>query len=105
MKKAILMLGIEPDYIIIDGRDKIPTIVQKQEAIIKGDEKSYSIAAASIIAKVTRDNIMHNLEKHYPQYGFLSHVGYGTKQHREAIKQYEALPKIHRYSFAPIKKS
>ena len=105
MKKAVLLLGIEADYIIIDGLDEIPNISKKQEAIIKGDAKSFSIAAASIVAKVTRDNIMQNLARNYPQYGFLSHVGYGTKQHREAIKKYGALAKIHRYSFAPIKTS
>lgn len=72
--------------------------LKKQKAIIKGDQKSISIAAASIIAKVHRDRIMKSLHKKYPQYGFGKHKGYGTKKHREAIKKY-GLTKIHRKSF------
>jgi ribonuclease HII len=76
----------------------IPNIAYKQKPIIKGDQKSISIAAASIIAKVYRDTMMEKLDKKYPQYGFEKHKGYGTKTHREAIKKY-GLTKIHRKSF------
>lgn len=103
MRKAILLLSQQPDYIIIDGKDKIDDLPYKQQAIIKGDQKSFSIAAASIIAKVTRDSIMQELDKHYMNYGFSNHVGYGTKYHCEILKQQGPLSKIHRYSFAPIK--
>lgn len=103
MLKAVLTLSSTPDYLIIDGRDILENISCKQQAIVKGDQKSLSIAAASIIAKVTRDNIMQQVGECYFKYGFATNVGYGTKQHCEALKQYGALPKIHRYSFAPIK--
>ena len=71
-------------------------------SITQGESKCYSIAAASIVAKVTRDEMMEQYHQHYPEYGFDRHKGYGTKQHREAIKQYGPCP-IHRKSFAPIK--
>lgn len=70
--------------------------------IIKGDSKSFSIAAASIVAKVTRDRLMASYDKEFPQYGFLRHKGYGTKSHMEAIERYGPCP-IHRRTFAPIK--
>lgn len=73
------------------------------EFIPKGDSKIYSIATASIIAKVERDNHMANLDKQFPKYGFKNHVGYGTKAHREALEKYGVLP-VHRKSYKPIKK-
>ena len=76
----------------------IPKIAIPQEGIVKGDAKSVSIAAGSIIAKVTRDRIMYEYDKLYPEYGFASHKGYGTKAHIEAIKEYGMLD-IHRRSF------
>ncbi|MBI2074728.1 MAG: ribonuclease HII [Candidatus Levybacteria bacterium] len=72
--------------------------LKNQKGIIRGDQKSFSIAAASIIAKVERDNIMEQLHKKYPQYGFAKHKGYGTKQHQMAIKKY-GLSMLHRMSF------
>jgi len=75
--------------------DDIPI---KQEGIIKGDSKSVSIAAASIIAKVTRDRMMYTYNEKYPDYGFLTNVGYGTKEHRDALKAIGPTP-IHRKSF------
>lgn len=97
MQKAIAALDPQPDYILADAVT-IPKIVIPQEGIVKGDAKSVSIAAGSIIAKVTRDRIMYEYDKLYPEYGFASHKGYGTKAHIEAIKEYGMLD-IHRRSF------
>ena len=97
MQEAIAQLDPAPDFILADAVT-IPNVKAPQEAIIKGDAKSVSIAAASIIAKVTRDHIMYEYDKRYPEYGFASHKGYGTKAHIEAIKEYGMLD-IHRRSF------
>lgn len=97
MKKAINDLDNTPEMLLLDAV-KLKNISIDQKNIVKGDEKSISIAAASIIAKVTRDNIMYKYHKNNPQYGFKTNVGYGTKQHREAIKKYGPLD-IHRKSF------
>ncbi|MBD1380028.1 ribonuclease HII [Metabacillus arenae] len=102
MLEAITSLSIEPDYLLIDAM-KLP-INTKQSSIIKGDAKSISIAASSCIAKVTRDRMMKQYAEIYPEYGLEKHMGYGTKQHLEAIKSYGATP-IHRMSFAPLKLS
>jgi ribonuclease HII len=97
MKKAIKDLEQRPEFLLIDALtlDDIPI---KQKGIIKGDTKSVSIAAASIIAKVTRDQIMYAYNEKYPEYGFLTNVGYGTKEHREALEIIGPTP-IHRKSF------
>lgn len=89
---------VDGNFVPFEKRDKIEVI----EPIVKGDQKSLSIAAASIIAKVTRDNIMLEYDKKYPQYGFKSHQGYPTKSHIENIKEFGVLD-IYRKSFAPIK--
>lgn len=91
-------LDIRPDLILIDALEHINTDGVPYKAIIKGDAKCYSIAAASIIAKVTRDRIMREWDNVYPQYGFISHKGYGTAKHIQAIKEYGLCP-IHRKSF------
>lgn len=88
----------KPDLIIVDALNNIDTLGTKYESIIKGDAKCYSIAAASIIAKVTRDRIMREWDSVYPQYGFAQHKGYGTAKHIAAIKEYGLCP-IHRRSF------
>ena len=88
----------KPDIILVDALTNIDTCGIPYESIIKGDAKSYSIAAASIIAKVTRDRIMRQWHEVYPQYGFEKHKGYGTKAHIEAIKENGLCP-IHRLSF------
>ena len=88
----------KPDLIIVDALTKIDTDGIKYESIIKGDAKCYSIAAASIIAKVTRDRIMREWDKVYPQYGFVAHKGYGTVAHIKALKEYGACP-LHRKTF------
>ena len=97
MQKAIAALNPQPDFILADAVT-IPKILIPQEGIIKGDAKSVSIAAGSIIAKVSRDRIMYEYDRLYPEYGFASHKGYGTKAHIEAIKKYGML-NIHRRSF------
>lgn len=97
MCEAIKNLNIKADYVLIDGNQKID-IKLPQDTVVKGDSKSESIAAASIIAKVTRDRIMLEYDKKYPEYGFAKHKGYGTKAHIEAIEKYGITP-IHRISF------
>ena len=88
----------KPDLIIVDALNNIDTLGTNYESIIKGDAKCYSIAAASIIAKVTRDRIMREWDKVYPQYGFVAHKGYGTVAHIKALKEYGACP-LHRKTF------
>ncbi|WP_433770215.1 ribonuclease HII [Bacillus wiedmannii] len=100
MLDAVANLSCTPEYLLIDAM-KLPTAIP-QTSIIKGDAKSISISAASIIAKVTRDRMMKELGEKYPAYGFEQHMGYGTKQHLEAIEAHGVLEE-HRKSFAPIK--
>ncbi|AQX54030.1 ribonuclease HII [Priestia flexa] len=100
MLEAIEGLSIEPQALLIDAME-LPLNIP-QESIIKGDATSISIAASSVVAKVTRDRMMKELALIYPEYGFEKHMGYGTKQHLEAIDTYGIL-KEHRRSFAPIK--
>ncbi len=110
MKKALQGLSVQPDYLLIDGNFlldfKDAAFAQgsgapKQASIIKGDSKVFSIAAASIIAKVTRDRIMRQMHETYPQYGFEKHKGYGTAAHLAALAQF-GLCDIHRKSFYPV---
>ncbi|MDH3974470.1 MAG: ribonuclease HII [Deltaproteobacteria bacterium] len=101
MKRAVDSLSITPDYLLIDGINTIKKDIP-QEAIKKGDSRSISIAAASIIAKVTRDRLMVELDKQFPAYGFASHKGYGSKTHREAIASCGPVS-AHRKSFAGVK--
>ncbi len=98
LTKAVSGLQIKPQKILVDALTKIDTCGIPYVSIIKGDAKSYSIAAASIIAKVTRDRIMKEWDEIYPQYGFAKHKGYGTKAHIEAIKSCGICP-LHRLSF------
>lgn len=97
MRIAIKELGVTPDILLNDAVT-IPGVETKQVPIIKGDAKSVSIAAASIMAKVTRDKIMEEYDKMYPEYGFAGHKGYGSAAHIEAIKTYGPSP-IHRKTF------
>lgn len=96
MKQAIENLRVKPELVLIDAV-KIDTCVPT-ESIIKGDAKSYNIAAASILAKVTRDKLMVELDKKYPEYNFKKHKGYGTKEHVENLKKFGKC-EIHRNSF------
>ena len=97
METAVNSMDIKPDYLLIDAL-KLDNIKTAQASIIKGDSKSITIAAASIVAKVTRDRILTEIDSIYPQYGFKKHKGYGTKEHMEAIKKFGICP-IHRISF------
>ncbi len=97
MRQAIEKLTLQPDYLLVDGINFPVTDIQG-EAIKKGDSRSYSIAAASIIAKTTRDRRMIALDRTYPDYGFSQHKGYPTSQHRQAIAQFGASD-IHRHTF------
>ena len=97
MRKAVEKLTLSPDYILVDGLH-LPEVGIVGEAIPKGDRQSYSIAAASIIAKVTRDQLMIELDPLYPNYGFSRHKGYPTSQHRQAIAQF-GVSDIHRRTF------
>ena len=98
LTKVVEEQEVKPDLIIVDALNHIDTKGIPYDSIIKGDAKCYSISAASIIAKVTRDRIMRQWDEIYPQYGFSKHKGYGTKMHIEAIKEYGLCP-IHRKSF------
>ena len=100
MKRAVLNLNIKPQTILVDG-NKLPDLEYNMYPIIKGDSKSISIAAASIIAKVYRDKLMQNLSLQYPGYYWEKNSGYGTKQHLLALDNLGVTP-IHRKSFAPI---
>ena len=97
MRTAVSGLAVEPDYVLVDG-DKSPSIKTDHETVIKGDSKSMAIAAASILAKVSRDRYITEMAKLYPHYGFEKHKGYGPKAHYEAIEKYGVCP-IHRMSF------
>ena len=100
MRQAILKLDPQPDFILTDA---VPVNIMDipQMAMVKGDARSLSVAAASIIAKVTRDHLMLKYDKKYPEYGFCQHMGYGTEVHLSAIKKHGPCP-IHRMSFRPI---
>lgn len=98
MKRAIEGLGVVPDHILIDGDKLPPHLPSSAQPLIKGDALSASVAAASILAKVSRDRLMYELDREYPQYGFAGHKGYGTKAHCDAILEYGILP-CHRRSF------
>ena len=97
MKRAVEKLGVKPDLALIDGNQK-PHMGINEVTVIKGDGKSMSIAAASVLAKVTRDRYMLELDKKYPQYEFKKHKGYGTKLHYEKILEY-GISDVHRKTF------
>jgi ribonuclease HII len=102
MEKAVAMLEIPPDFLLVDGSFPIGSGIP-QRSIVSGDALSVSIAAASIIAKTTRDRIMDSYHRTFPQYNFLSNKGYGTKEHLEALKAFGPTP-IHRRSFRGVVK-
>lgn len=101
MHQAIQMLARSPQYLLIDAI-KLPWVKLPQKSIIRGDQLCLSIACASIVAKVARDEVMSGMEKEYPGYGFARHKGYGTKRHLEALQNLGPCP-IHRRSFSPVK--
>ena len=103
MRRAVAGLCVRPRIVLADGRDVPPGLECHGKAVIKGDSRSVSIAAASIIAKVTRDRMMERAHALYPDYGFANHAGYGTAQHRKAIDAEGPCP-LHRMSFRPLRK-
>jgi ribonuclease HII len=101
MMEAISRLPVPPDLLLVDGRG-VPGASIPQRAIVKGDRTCACIAAASIIAKVTRDRIMNELDAQYPGYGFAKHKGYGTREHLARLIELGPCP-VHRQSFAPVR--
>jgi ribonuclease HII len=101
MNMALDQLEPRPQHVLVDGL-KISWLPYPQTALVQGDARSYSIAAASVLAKVTRDRVMREYDKQFPGYGFAGHKGYGTPEHLEAIRKLGPCP-IHRRSFAPFR--
>jgi len=101
MNAALAKLCPQPEHVLVDGRP-VKSMKLPNTALVKGDSRSYSIAAASVLAKVTRDRMMLEFHARWPVYGFAEHKGYGTPQHLAAIASHGACP-IHRRSFAPLK--
>jgi ribonuclease HII len=101
MQQALDQLQPRDEHVLVDGL-RIKWLPYRQTALVQGDARSYSIAAASVLAKVTRDRVMRELDQQYPGYGFAGHKGYGTAQHLAAIEKLGACP-VHRKSFAPLK--
>lgn len=101
MGRAVMNMPIRADYLLVDG-NKMPKLKIPGKAIVQGDSRVQAIAAASVIAKVTRDEILKKLDVKYPQYGFSKHKGYGTESHVKALKTYGATEE-HRKTFAPVR--
>jgi ribonuclease HII len=101
MAQALARLQPAPEHILVDGT-RVKSLTFPQTAVVKGDARSYSIAAASVLAKVTRDRQMLEHDRHWPAYGFAGHKGYGTPQHLAALAEHGPCP-IHRRTFAPLK--
>lgn len=102
MTLAVMELKTRPDYVLVDGLS-IPALGIENRQVIKGDSKSLSIAAASIVAKQTRDSIMKEYDKAYGEYGFAKHKGYGTSEHLESLRKHGPSP-IHRKTFLPVRR-
>ncbi|MBI3947969.1 MAG: ribonuclease HII [Armatimonadetes bacterium] len=101
MRQAVAGLGTPPDYLLVDAVT-VPGVSCPQRAIVHGDRLCLSIAAASVIAKVTRDRVLVDLDRRYPEYGFAAHKGYATRDHLARLERYGACPE-HRRSFAPVR--
>ena len=104
MRRAAALLTPQPEYLLIDGRIRLREPALPQQSIIRGDARSQSIAAASILAKVTRDRLMRDHQGRYPVYGFARHKGYCTAIHVQALSEHGPCP-LHRRSFAPIRQT
>lgn len=102
MQRAVAGLSIQPDFVLVDG-NRIPQLPMPAQAVVKGDSLVAEISAASILAKVARDQEMDELDKQFPDYGFAKHKGYPTKLHFEMLEKFGATP-FHRKSFAPVAK-
>lgn len=103
MLEAVARLSVRPDFLLVDGYH-LPGAEPPRQRLVKGDMRSLSIAAASIVAKVTRDRIMVEMDRQYPGYGFAAHKGYGTRAHLDALRRLGPCPE-HRRSFAPLVQS
>lgn len=103
MQQAVKQLKPTAQFLMIDGRIKLRPLLLPQQSFIRGDGRSLTIAAASILAKVSRDRIMLSLDQRYPDYGFAQHKGYCTQKHVAALQNHGPSP-VHRYSFAPLRK-
>ena len=103
MQRAVAHLSVQPEYVLIDG-NRCPTLPMPSEAVVKGDLRVAEISAASILAKVARDNEMKELDQLYPDFGFAKHKGYPTKLHFEMLAKFGPTPQ-HRQSFKPVKKA
>lgn len=103
MKRCVDALAVQPDYALIDGNKTPGGLSCPAMTLVKGDQRSLTIAAASIVAKVTRDRMMERAGLIHPAYGLEKHAGYGTAAHRQAIEEQGPVSGLHRYSFAPIK--
>ena len=103
MQRAVLGLSVRPDRVLVDG-NRCPVLPMPSEPVVKGDSRVPAIAAASILAKVTRDREMHALDQLFPGYGIARHKGYPTREHMEALQRLGATPE-HRRSFAPVRKA
>jgi ribonuclease HII len=101
MRRAVARLRVVPDLVLVDGDSLIPGLGRDQQAVVGGDARLLSIAAASVVAKVVRDRIMDRLDPVWPGYGFARHKGYGTPEHLEALARLGPCP-IHRFSFTPV---
>lgn len=101
MNKALAALQPSPQHVLVDGT-RVKSMSHPQTALVKGDARSYSIAAASVLAKVTRDRLMQEYDRQWPAYGFAEHKGYGTPAHLAALAKHGPCP-IHRRSFAPLR--
>jgi ribonuclease HII len=101
MNLALAKLAPCPDHVLVDGL-AVKSLRFSQTALVKGDARSYTIAAASVLAKVSRDRLMLEYDARYPEYGFAEHKGYGTAKHLEALRRHGPCP-IHRQSFAPVR--
>ena len=103
MQRAVAHLGTQPEFVLIDG-NRCPTLPMPSQAVVKGDLRVAEISAASILAKVARDNEMKELDKLYPDFGFAKHKGYPTKLHFEMLAKFGPTPQ-HRQSFKPVKRA
>lgn len=102
MKRAVLKLKVQPDLCLVDGRQSLPDLPVPQRPMIKGDERSLEIAAASVVAKVWRDELVIRFATKYPDYDLVANKGYGTQRHRLALQQHGPSP-LHRRSFSPCR--
>ena len=101
MAGAVRRLALVPELVLVDGHEIVAAIAHEQQAVIRGDGRCLSIAAASVLAKVVRDRIMQRLDRVWPAYGFAQHKGYGTAEHMEALRAHGPCP-LHRWSFSPV---